>query len=505
MTGRKLTLRRYPQLRSLGAGLGCRLGCVGLLAFLLTGCRPAAEVASPAAATEGSHPAVRVEEPLQLLVIDDTPLSAAIEREWKSQGQGPLQVQNLSAGEDLTAAVRRSDAIIFPPCALGDLIQAKAVRPFPAALLPSPAATSDTLADYRWDDLLPLLRREELRWGKSIHGVPFGSPQLVLLYRQDVVRQWNLTVPATWSQYQSLLDQLRGRMAETAASTTTLQPTVEPLGPGWAARSLLARAAAYARHPNQYSTLFHFATMKPLINQPPFVRALQELVVAAKYQPREALQMSPAEATQQLLAGQTLMAIGWPSAAGTAMNRNAEPREIGFAELPGSTDVYHLAEATWQQRAANEPVHVPTLGLDGRMGAVTWSSRHATRAGQLLLWLTASDQGPRISSRSTHTTLFRQSYLDQPQLWVEPILATSAPQYAAVLAASQSRPSWLMMLRLPGQADYLAALDQAVRDAAQGKIAAQDALDQVATTWSQITQQRNIETQRQANLQSLGL
>ena len=62
-----------------------------------------------------------------------------------------------------------------------------------------------------------------------------------------------------------------------------------------------------------------------------------------------------------------------------------------------------------------------------------------------------------------------------------------------------------MMLRLPGQADYLNVLDQAVRDAVQGKLAPQDALDQVATAWTQITQQRDLETQRQANLQSLGL
>lgn len=504
MTRRKLTLRPDSPLQPRRAGFGCPLGLAGLLSILLAGCRPAAENSGAAPSTAASPAPAAVTEPLRLLVVDDGPLAAAIEREWQSQGQGPLDVRNLAAGEDLVAAARRSDAIVFPPCMLGELIQAKAVRPLPPSLLAASAAHADAVSDYRWDDLLPLLRREELRWGKSIYGVPFGSPPFVLLYRRDLLRQWNLKAPTTWAEYQMLLEQLHSRTAEANAATASpVQPTAEPLGPNWAARMLLARAAAYARHRNQHSTLFHFATVKPLVNQPPFVRALQELVEAAKYQPAEAVQMSPAQATQQVLSGRSVMAIGWPTAADDSAG--GEPYEIGFAELPGSSDVYHLADAEWQQRGADEPVHVPTLGIDGRMGSVSWTCGRATQAGQLLLWLTARDQGPRISSRSIHTTLFRQSHLDQPQLWVEPLLANAAPEYAAVLAASQTRPCWFMMLRLPGQTDYLSPLDQAVRDVIQGKLGPQEALDQVAADWNQITQRRNVETQRQANLQSLGL
>ena len=211
MIRRKLIRRRRPPLHPCSAGPGFPPVCAALLlAILLAGCRPAADATGPAPPADHAPTPVAA-EPLRLLIVDDGPLATAIEREWRSQGQGSLDVHNLAADEDLVAAARRSDAIIFPFAALGELIQAKAVRPFPPQLLPAPAANAEAVSEYRWDDLLPLLRREELRWGKSIYGVPFGSPQLVLLYRRDVLQQGNLTAPTTWAQYQTLLEQLRDR------------------------------------------------------------------------------------------------------------------------------------------------------------------------------------------------------------------------------------------------------------------------------------------------------
>ena len=64
--------------------------------------------------------------------------------------------------------------------------------------------------------------------------------------------------------------------------------TVEPLARGWAGLVLLARAAAYAKERDNYTTLFDEKTLEPAIAGPPFVRALEELVAAAKLGPADA-------------------------------------------------------------------------------------------------------------------------------------------------------------------------------------------------------------------------
>ncbi len=84
---------------------------------------------------------------------------------------------------------------------------------------------------------------------------------------------------------------------------------------GWAGLVLLARAAAYAKERDNYTTLFDYKTFAPTIAGPPFVRALTELVEAAKLGPAEQLEYDPAAVRAEFWKGTTAMAISWPTAA----------------------------------------------------------------------------------------------------------------------------------------------------------------------------------------------
>ena len=64
--------------------------------------------------------------------------------------------------------------------------------------------------------------------------------------------------------------------------------TLEPLAPGWAGNVLLARAAAYAKHRDYYSTLFDKDSLEPRIATEPFVRALTELVATRQTRSKSA-------------------------------------------------------------------------------------------------------------------------------------------------------------------------------------------------------------------------
>ena len=102
-------------------------------------------------------------------------------------------------------------------------------------------------------------------------------------------------------------------------------------------------------------------------------------------------------------------------------------------------------------------------------------------------------------------TLSRPSQLASARDWMEPEIAAAAEQYGEILLANQQQPTPLTMLRIPGQAEYLAALDEAVRLAIRDGRDPQAALSAVAAQWQQITQRLGLEAQRTAYLQSLGL
>jgi multiple sugar transport system substrate-binding protein len=298
----------------------------------------------------------------------------------------------------------------------------------------------------------------------------------------------------------------------------------------------LARAAPYAKHRDNYSTLFNIETMEPLLTTPPMVQALEELVAAAKFGPAKPLNYDPAAARAAFWSGQCGMALSWPTAAKQGKEERGEGRvsqiRVGFVELPGSRRVYNLGGQVWDERAEDDDPHVPLLAIAGRLGVVSAErmgtgserpgstpensasrevpvpilSNRTQAAFELLLWLTSGRMSPQTSAASPATTLFCQSNLKSPQEWVEkPVSPTAAVQYGAATEAGLRHEQWLGALRLPGRAEYLAALDGAVAAAVGGKTSPHDALAEAEAKWRKITQRLGIDRQRAAYRHSLGL
>jgi hypothetical protein len=124
----------------------------------------------------------------------------------------------------------------------------------------------------------------------------------------------------------------------------------------------------------------------------------------------------------------------------------------------------------------------------------------------LLVWLSDNQMCTQISAASPATTLFRRSHLKSPGAWTEkPISATAALKYGEAAEAALRHEQWLGALRLPGRAEYLAALDEAVVAAVKGDKSALDALLEADSKWQKITERLGVDRQRAAYRHSLGL
>jgi ABC-type glycerol-3-phosphate transport system substrate-binding protein len=480
---------------------------VTVLAALLTGCGRPAERSRDA--PERPLPADPL--PLRLLVIDDPPLGDVILREWQARGGSDLQVRLEPAADALrrlsSAGGLDADVVIFPSGLLGELAEPRHIRPLPESLLKSP--------EFAYRDIFDLLRLREIRWGEAVVAVPFGSPQLVLLARPDILRAYEESLPASWQEYQALVARLSERLQKPADGPPQGEPrpefaTVEPLGPGWAGNLLLARAAAYIYDRSRYSTAFDFSTLEPLIDRPPFVRALGELVTAGRSGPPGAIAYSPDDTVRELISGRCAMAIGWPSGGRGAPAKGPgpgePPRMVQVAALPGSRDVFDFAADCWRSRDIERALTVPLLGVAGRLGAVTRRARNSAEAVNMLGWLAGPEHSVRIASRSTATTLFRHSHVAQAESWIDPGLAPAAARpHADLVAATQSQGRWLLAPRIPGRTRYMRALDRAVHDALSGSQSPQAALHAAADEWRKITGELGRREQRAAYLRSLGI
>lgn len=439
---------------------------------------------------------------LKLLVVDDPALATAVERlagEWNAQTGSGFQVQEISQQELTGRDTVAVDAVIGPSCQIGELAENSGVVRVPDSLL------EDDLVN--WPDVFSLLRVRETVWGKAVVGVPLGSPVFVVYYRADLLEHLGRQPPQTWPEYQELAGLLsdRDKLGESAPRPD--QPwhgALEPLGPGWAGLVLLARAAPYAVHRENYSTVFTVDGMEPLVDGPPFVRALEELVAACASDPKEQLGYDPTAVRQAFWEGRCGLALTWPTGA-----KGAAPADgdfpVGLAELPGSMEAYDVGEKTWEPRRKDEDPHVPLLGVAGRTGLVMAHSKWPDAAFQLLVWL-SGEQSTQLSPASPATTLFRSSHLQSAGAWVEKqIPAATAAQYAEMTQQTLCRPQWLFALRVPGRLEYLAALDEAVHRAVKGEQKPEESLRQAAATWREITRRLGTESQREAYWSSLGI
>ena len=226
------------------------------------------------------------------------------------------------------------------------------------------------------------------------------------------------------------------------------------------------------------------------------------------------LDFDPAAVRAEFWKGNAAMAISWPTADDEALTPGPSPKKgeggiplAGFAELPGAT----RGLPAFQQRPGNRAATMPasTFRCSASPAAWAWStpeSEHAEAAFKLLLWLADPQWGSQVFAASPATTLFRRSQVASAKAWVESsVSATAARQYAEQTVETLSRRQFLASLRVPGRADYLAALDEAVQAAVRGKQKPAEALKAAAGRWREINKRLGIERQKAAYMHSLGL
>jgi len=459
---------------------------------------------------------------VRLLVVGDPAMAAAIEQlrgEWNAQTGTSFEVEQAPQLDPQAAEPPQADAVVSASCDLAVLAEKKWIVPMPGELIRQKASAQAARskeeetprAPGNWSDLFTLLRAHEAVWGKEVMAVPFGSPVLVCYYRADLLEKLGAKPPRTWPEYQKLAARLADRKQLGDAAPPAGHPwhgSLEPLAPGWAGIVLLARAAPYVTHPANYSQLFSIDSMEPLVDGPPFVRALEELVAAASSGPPE-FAYGPTAVRHAFWRGECGLALTWPSAADKDCPKPGPSLRVGFAELPGSTDVYNVsaqAAQAWEPRQSGDAAHVPLLDVAGRVGTVTTRSQWPEVSFGLLLWLSDQQWSRQTSAASPATTIFRQTDVSYPQAWVEEVMsAAAASQYARLTQQMLNRQQWLFALRIPGRAEYLKALDEAVQQAVLGQKPPKEVLAQAAARWREITKRYGTDAQRAAYRHSLGL
>ncbi len=365
-----------------------------------------------------------------------------------------------------------------------------------------------------FDDIVNYLKPPVGTWNGKIHRVTIDSDCHTMNIRTDVfsdpdlAKQWkdvkdnaglqNWGAPKTWQQVQAVTKFLKGKKVNGKEVYGFLdQP--KPWG-GFQFYFTASRATAYAKYPGEKNWLFD-ENMKPLVNNPAWVRAIQDIVDALPYEPADQINADPGTtAFQQFLTG-TGSLLEWWGDIGTVA-RTSDTATVGdmleFDILPASDDVYNFRKGAWEKLSSGPNVApnmaylgwgvyvMKSVDADPKRHKAAWSAAAHLGGKDLSMWTAAYPSGFQ-PYRKSHANI---------ALWE---LAGYEKKYITSYMESQStsynHPNSAIEPRIPGIFQYYSIAEDELTKVFAGKETAQQGADNVAAAWDKLTDKLGRENQ----------
>jgi multiple sugar transport system substrate-binding protein len=446
-----------------------------------------------------------------------------VKDEFEAATGAQLQLERMPGVEhfptiisDMTNRVGKYDASIAGGWWLGDMVAG-------GHLLAYDKFYDDPrFPKWNIDDVLPG-PRTLLSYGGHKYMVAYDHDGQVMYYRRDLLADarhqaafrarygYALAVPQTWAQFRDAAEYFNGQ--DLNGDGTPDNGLVLALKPGSQGMfNFMSLSASFLIGPaNTRLYWFDPQTMKPLIESPGHLRALEFFCELVKFGPREMLGWDHGRGWDHFLAGRAAFALTWGDLGALAQQPGSKVKgKTGAAQMPGTHEYYDLGAGRWVKTEAVNRV--------GNTTGASWAgviSRYSKvpEATYFLLALLASkeksqvyaargwdgvDPGRRFHFLPPEGTGTLEPYLGAG--WDEADVRDYLNAFQRTFNDRQQFP----YLRIPGTYSYWLALDLHLVEAASGQLTPAAALKATAVDFEEITIRLGRERQREAYRTSLG-
>ena len=397
------------------------------------------------------------------------------------------------------------DVILYAPAWAGDF--------FPyLAELPVRIAEDESL-----DDIHPIYRDRLMTWDGKWVAVTVDGDLFSGYYRKDLFEDpaaradfrarynYELAPPDTWQQYRDVAEFFTGRVAQDGA---TIYGTAEPFARGgqqfW---DVFSRASAYTNHPQfPGAQFFDPDTMAAQVNNPGWVRAVEEYVEILKFCPPGSENYGIVQAREAFVSGQTAMTLDWGDTAQNAndVRRSKVRGKVGYFVLPGSHRSWNLRTGIWDEM--DYPYKTPFLAFGGWVASVPKNSKQQDAAWDYIMWYASPENSLQdVVTAGTGINPYRLTHFADIDAWTRAFSRSAASEYLGVLRSSLDSPHAALDLRIPGFIRYTNALEIELSKALENEISVKVALDRVAAAWNEITRSLGYGRQRDIYRAAMGL
>ena len=336
----------------------------------------------------------------------------------------------------------------------------------------------------------------------------FENEELAKAWK-DEGHSGNWEVPTTWQKVTEVSKFLKGKTHAGFPAYGYLD--VQKGWGGFGFYFLGSIATAYAKHPDSPAFLFEPDTMKPMVNNPAWVRAIQDTLDRRDCQPPDQINADPGvTGFNQFLAGTGSM-VSWWGDVGSNANTSDESLvagNVGFDILPGSDDVYNWQTGKWETLSSG-PNYAPnmayigwglycmkTVDSDSAKRKAAWSAAAHIGGKEVSLWMSMYPSGFQ-PYRNSHFNISEWTGAGYSEAFASDYLASEADSY--------NHPNAAIEPRIPGIFQYYSIAEDELAKIYAGQMDAQTGADNIAAAWDKITDQIGRDSQIKLYKASLGL
>ena len=365
------------------------------------------------------------------------------------------------------------------------------------------------------DDLVNYLKAPVGTWDGKTYRITIDGDCHTFAYRKDYFGEGSISgmaePPKHWEDVNAMSLAVMGK--NDPLTGTPAFGFLDPLK-GWGGFGfyfLEDRASAYAKHPSDPAWLFDADTMKPRVNNPAWVQAIQDVMDLQKAgaYPADQINADPGTtAFSQFLAGTGAGVTWWGDVGSNARTSDTSVvgDVVGFSINPGAKRVYNSATAAWEETENFAPnmayigwgVYVTSrVSADEKKRKAAWSAAAHLGGKDLSLWTAAYPSGFQ-PYRNSHFQYDEWEAAGYDRAFIEDYLGSNADSY--------NHPNAAIEPRIPGIFQYYSVAEDELAKGFGGQYAsAQETADAIAAAWEKITDQIGRDSQIALYKASLGM
>jgi len=362
-----------------------------------------------------------------------------------------------------------------------------------------------------WEDIHPVYRERLMSWNGEIKSATMDGDMHMLNYRADLFEDaknkeefkakygYDLAAPKTWKEYLDVAEFFTGAHGAKFGTAEAYKRGGQQF---W---YFFSHAASYTNNPNYPGSMFFDPeTMDAQINNPGWLRALEEYKKALDFNPPGSLNNGSGDVRPLYAGGTVAMNLDWADSGVLGATEGSIKGNVRTAVLPGSTEIWNAKAKAWDK--FDTPVASPFLAFGGwQLGVPADGKNQAAAWDFVALTISPAVSGKAIVTANSGVNPYRLSHYSNLDNWSSIFTKEEAESYLGAQRASLDSPNVALDLRLPGFNSYTDVLEVELSKALAGEVEPQAALDTIAAEWNKITDELGRDSQLAAYRASMGL